>query len=450
MKLSEAAKIMKGELKGPDAYFFGAASDTRKLKPGELFFAWKGDRFDAHDYLESAELKGAICAVVERFIPSAEIAQIVVKDSQKALGVIAKEWRKSWKGVMIALTGSNGKTTLKEMIASILNVNHEVLATEGNYNNHIGCPLMLLRLSKHHTHAVIEMGANHPKEIEYLTKIVQPDIAILNNAGACHLEGFGSLEGVAQAKSEIFLGLSAAGTAIINADDQFFDYWNAALTNFKTYTFGIDHAADISATNIDGNNQFTLNIIPKQVSTTISLQLLGRHNILNALAASAAATAAGESIETIKTGLELLAPVQGRLQVVKIRENVQLINDAYNANPNSLKAGIDACNAGNRWLVLGDMRELGADQAVIHQECGVYAKQAGFQALFALGELTKHSVEGFGEGAVSFDDHPSLLAALSSKIDAYDEPALLTILLKGSNSMNMQYFYEALETRKQD
>ena len=444
MKLSEAAKIMKGELKGQDAYFFGAASDTRKLKPGELFFAWKGDRFDAHDYLESAELNGAICAVVERFIPSAQISQIVVKDSQKALGRIAKEWRRAWKGTMIALTGSNGKTTLKEMVTSILSVNHEVLATEGNYNNHVGCPLMLLRLNKHHTHAVIEMGANHPKEIEYLTKIVQPDIAILNNAGACHLEGFGSLEGVAKAKSEIFLGLASSGTAIINADDQFVDYWKSCVTDFKAYTFGIDHPADVMATKIKENHQFTLNIAPSKASAEITLQLLGRHNILNALAASAATTAAGESIETIKKGLESLAPVKGRLQVVKIKENVQLINDAYNANPNSLKAGIDACTAGNRWLVLGDMRELGVDEVDIHHECGAYAKAAGFSELFALGELTKHAVTGFGAGAQSYADHEVLLAALSAKIEAYEEETLLTILLKGSNSMNMQYFYEAL------
>ena len=444
MKLSEAAKIMKGELKGQDAYFFGAASDTRKLKPGELFFAWKGERFDAHDYLESAELKGAICAVVERFIPSAEIAQIVVKDSQKALGKIAKEWRKSWKGTMIALTGSNGKTTLKEMVTSILSVNHEVLATEGNYNNHVGCPLMLLRLNKHHTHAVIEMGANHPKEIEYLTKIVQPDIAILNNAGACHLEGFGSLEGVAKAKSEIFLGLASSGIAIINADDQFVDYWKSCITEFKSFTFGIENSADIFASEIEGNNQFILNIAPQKEATSITLQLLGRHNILNALAASAATTAAGESIETIKKGLEALVPVKGRLQVVKIKENVQLINDAYNANPNSLRAGIDACTVGNRWLVLGDMRELGTDEEKIHNECGIYAKNAGFSELFALGKLTMHTVKGFGEGATSYVDHEALLSALSEKIANYEDPTLLTILLKGSNSMNMQYFYEAL------
>lgn len=442
MKLSEAAKIMKGTLEGQDAYFFGAASDTRQLKPGELFFAWKGDRFDAHDYLESAELKGAICAVVERYIPSAQIAQIIVKDSQKALGMIAKEWRKQWKGTMIALTGSNGKTTLKEMITAILSVNHEVLATEGNYNNHVGCPLTLLKLNKHHTHAVVEMGASNPKEIEYLTKMVQPDIAILNNAGACHLEGFGSLEGVAKSKAEIFLGLAENGTAIINADDQFAQYWQECVQDFRSLTFGIEQNADVSASNI-ADSEFQLTIMPERNSAKVTLQLLGRHNILNALAASAAATAAGESIETIQQGLEALMPVKGRLQVVKIKENVQLINDAYNANPNSLKAGIDACTVGNRWLVLGDMRELGADGEKIHEECGTYAKNAGFNELFALGELTEHAVKGFGEGAKSYQDHEALLAELSQKVADYQDPTLLTILLKGSNSMNMQYFYEA-------
>lgn len=448
MKLSEAAKIMNGELRGQDAYFFGGASDTRKLKPGELFFAWKGDQFDAHDYLESAELNGAICAVVERFIPSAQIAQIIVKDTQKALGKIAKAWRKEWKGTMIALTGSNGKTTLKEMVTSILSVNHEVLATEGNYNNHVGCPLMLLRLNTHHTHAVIEMGASNPREIEYLTKIVQPDIAILNNAGACHLEGFGSIEGVAKAKAEIFEGLSKTGTAIINADDQFAEFWQTCVSDFNSLTFGIEHEADVMAKAIH-DRHFELNLMKTGEKAEIDLQLLGRHNILNALAASAATSAAGEKIETIQKGLEQLEPVKGRLQVVKIKENVQLINDAYNANPNSLKAGIDACSAGVRWLVLGDMRELGEAERSIHHECGQYAKDAGFSELFTLGELTKEAVKGFGEGGSNFDTHEALLGILAEKIEAYQDKTLLTILLKGSNSMNMQYFYEAL-TKDQD
>lgn len=449
MQLSDAAKIMNGELRGQDAYFFGAASDTRKLKPGELFFAWKGDQFDAHDYLESAELNGAICAIVERFIPSAQIAQIVVKDSQKALGKIAKAWRKEWQGTMIALTGSNGKTTLKEMVTSILSINHEVLATEGNYNNHVGCPLMLLRLNKHHTHAVIEMGASNPKEIEYLTKIVQPDIAILNNAGACHLEGFGSIEGVAKAKAEIFLGLSKNGTAIINADDAFSEYWHTCVTEFKSLTFGIDHAADVTATEIH-EQKFKLQFNQSHEHAEIDLKLLGRHNILNALAASAATSAAGETIDTIQQGLALLEPVKGRLQVVKIKDNVQLINDAYNANPNSLKAGIDACNAGVRWLVLGDMRELGERERDIHFECGEYAKNAGFSQLFALGELTRDTVKGFGEDAVSYENHDALLQSLRAQIERYQGSSLLTILLKGSNSMNMQYFYEALTQSLED
>lgn len=450
MKLSEAAKIMNGELIGQDAYFFGAASDTRKLKPGELFFAWKGERFDAHDYLESAEMKGAICAVVERFIPSAQIAQIVVKDSQKALAKIAKAWRKAWKGTMIALTGSNGKTTLKEMITSILSVKHEVLATEGNYNNHVGCPLMLLRLNTHHTHAVIEMGANHPKEIEFLTKIVQPDIAILNNAGACHLEGFGSLEGVAKAKSEIFMGLSESGTAIINADDAFAEFWQGNLEGQKVMTFGIDHPANVMASDFDGQH-FHLSIQLAEHSSQdsaleadVTLQLLGRHNILNALAATAATYSAGEKIDTIVRGLETLTPVKGRLQVVKIQDKVQLINDAYNANPNSLKAGIDACHAGIRWLVLGNMRELGSEEVAIHQDAGRYAKEAGFTKLFALGELAAHSANAFGDGGSSYENHEALLTALQSAISEYQEDALLTILLKGSNSMNMQFFYETL------
>lgn len=237
--------------------------------------------------------------------------------------------------------------------------------------------------------------------------------------------------------------MAKTGTAIINADDAFAKKWLKDVADFKHLTFGIKSASDVMAHQIEGRS-FELELKPLKERRKIELKLLGRHNILNALAASAAAVAAGESITTIQKGLERLEAVQGRLQVVKLKENVQLVNDAYNANPNSLKAGIDACNAGVRWLVLGDMRELGKEEIAIHQECGLYAKEAGFSKLFALGELTKASVTGFGAGAISFEDHQSLLEELRAAIDAYDDSTLLTILLKGSNSMNMQYFYEAL------
>lgn len=441
MKLSDAAKAMHGELKGKNAYFYGGASDTRKLKPGELFFAWQGESFDAHDFLESAEANGAIGAVVERFIPSAEISQIVVKDSQKALARIAKVWRKSWEGRCIGLTGSNGKTTLKEMLAAIFGVKYDVLATEGNYNNHVGCPLTLLQLSDHHTHAVIEMGASNPKEIDFLTRIVQPDIAILNNAGSCHLEGFGDLEGVAKAKAEIFHGLTDEGVAIINADDPFADFWRGEVEGKRTLTFGIENRADVYGTEIKGR-QFKLNYDGQSIQ--ISLNLLGRHNILNALAASAAAIAAGESLETIQTGLESLLPVAGRLQTLALKENAQIVNDAYNANPNSLRAGIDAFTEGERWLVLGDMRELGKDEIRIHQESGEYAKNAGFTKLFTLGDLAGNAAERFGEGAERFHEHAALLKRLQKAVEEYHAPDMLTILVKGSNSMNMQYFIQQL------
>ncbi len=445
MKLSDAAKAMYGELKGKNAYFYGGASDTRKLKPGELFFAWQGENFDAHDFLESAEANGAIAAVVERFVPSAEIAQIVVKDSQKALAQIAKAWRKNWQGKCIALTGSNGKTTLKEMLATILGVKYDVLATEGNYNNHVGCPLTLLQLSGHHTHAVIEMGASNPKEIDFLTKIVQPDIAILNNAGSCHLEGFGDLEGVAKAKAEIFNGLSREGWAIINADDPFATYWKEVAKDHQILTFGIEKSADVSAADIVGR-EFTL--CYQDQSVRVSLNLLGRHNILNALAAAAAAIAAGEELTTIKEGLEQLKPVAGRLQTLALKENAQIVNDAYNANPNSLRAGIDAFNEGERWLVLGDMRELGKDEVAIHQASGKYAKEAGFARLFALGELALHAAESFGEGASHYTSHEALLKELTVGIEEHQSPTMLTILVKGSNSMNMQFFIQQLTSQK--
>lgn len=445
MKLSEASHIIHGTLHGEDAHFFGASSDTRLLAPGELFFAWKGDNFDAHQFLESAAAKGAIAAVVERFIPSAELAQIVVDDSQKALAVLAKAWKKEWQGTTIALTGSNGKTTLKEMIRSILSLRHSVLATEGNFNNHVGCPLTLLKLSEKHDIAVIEMGANHAGEIAYLTDLVGPDIAIINNAGPCHLEGFGSIEGVANAKAEIYQGLTDNGVAVINGDDAYALLWKEKAAGHKQITFGTyeNAQADLTYEIIEGMT-FVLRYQDKSVE--VSLNLLGAHNIRNSAAAAAAALMAGATFEDIKQGLEALMPVKGRLEPIAYRDHITLINDAYNANPNSLKAGINALKSPDRWVVLGDMRELGSDEIKLHKECGVYAKDAGVTRLFTLGDLSKHMTLAFGEGAAHYNSHDSLFNALQAALNDYSGEAL-EVLFKGSNSMNMPLVINALLKR---
>lgn len=442
MKLSDAAKILNGELKGEDAIFYGASTDTRSIQAGQLFFAWKGDKHDAHNFLDSIEAQGAIGAIVERYTPSVNISQIVVKDSQKALGILAKEWKKQWKGTAIALTGSNGKTTLKEMIASILREKGQTLATEGNYNNHVGCPLTVLKLTDQHEYAVIEMGANHFEEIRYLTKIVHPNVAIVNNAGPCHLEGFGSIEGVAKAKGEIFEGLAKDGIAIINADDDYAKYWLGINTDHKTMTFGIRNDADVMAKNIQ-KQSFELVIHGESIH--VNLPLVGVHNILNACAAAAATYSVGVTLAEIKQGLENLHCVKGRLEKIQLSPNHILINDAYNGNPASLKAGIDALEgiADHTWLVLGDMRELGDLAISMHEDCGRYAKVKGFDQLLALGELSQKSAEAFGEGGRHFTSHDDIIATLQENLKAIQNESV-AILVKGSNSMKMFVVAEAM------
>ena len=442
MKLSDAAKILNGELKGEDALFYGASTDTRSIQAGQLFFAWKGDKHDAHNFLDSIEAQGAIGAIVERYTPSVNISQIVVKDSQKALGILAKEWKKQWKGTAIALTGSNGKTTLKEMIASILREKGQTLATEGNYNNHVGCPLTVLKLTDQHEYAVIEMGANHFEEIRYLTKIVQPNVAIVNNAGPCHLEGFGSIEGVAKAKGEIFEGLAKDGIAIINADDDYAKYWLGINTDHKIMTFGIRNDADVMAKNIQ-KQSFELVIHGESIH--VNLPLVGVHNILNACAAAAATYSVGVTLAEIKQGLENLHCVKGRLEKIQLSPNHILINDAYNGNPASLKAGIDALEgiADHTWLVLGDMRELGDLAVSMHEDCGRYAKVKGFDQLLALGELSQKSAEAFGEGGRHFTSHDDIIATLQENLKAIQNESV-AILVKGSNSMKMFVVAEAM------
>lgn len=479
MRLSEAEKIMQGTLKGKDAHFYGASSDTRLLRPGELFFAWQGEHFDAHNFLSQAANKGAIAAIVERYQPKENIRQIVVKNSMEALATLAKAWREQWqasgKKLIIALTGSNGKTTLKEMTKTILAQNHVVLATEGNFNNHVGCPLTLLKLNEKHEIAIIELGANHPGEIDYLTHLVQPDMAIINNAGPCHLEGFGTLQGVAEAKAEIFHGLSSKGIAIINGEDAFSSYWLEVTEKYHRVVFknrvtdaseeiltpppgGEEGYQQVGYKTLDkgeGTNGFTLycptvygqhtagqkkasetRASEKEDSIDIYLKLAGQHNILNAVAAATLSLLAGVSLKKIKKGLEAFNPVVGRLEPILYQKNIVLINDAYNANPNSLKVGIDSLKAINRWLVLGDMKELGPQEREYHQKAGYYAKENGINKLFTLGELSKATAEAFGREAYVFESKEALIKILQEELTHYGGESL-EVLFKGSNSMKI-------------
>jgi len=336
---------------------------------------------------------------------------------------------------LVAITGSNGKTTTKEMIAAILSRAGKALATRGNLNNDIGVPLTLMRLDASYRHGVIEMGANHPGEIAYLVNITRPQVAVITNAGSAHLEGFGSIEGVARAKGEIYGALEADGVAVINADDAYADLWRALAAKCRVFSFGIDKPADVSAKwqgDVHGSH---LHLHTPVGDAELNLALPGRHNVMNALAATAAALAMGVSLDGVVKGLEGLAPVGGRLQIREGINGATIIDDSYNANPVSLRAGIDVLAAcqGRRYLALGDMGELGADAEQLHAEAGTYARQAGIDGVYATGPLSKGAVEAFGTGGHHFAEQQQLIAALKTELDSG-----VTVLVKGSRSSRME------------
>ncbi|MDS4026856.1 MAG: UDP-N-acetylmuramoyl-tripeptide--D-alanyl-D-alanine ligase [Candidatus Contendobacter sp.] len=442
LRLREAACLLNGEASGADVVFTTVSTDSRQLSVGALFVALTGPNFDGHDFIAAARERGAVAALVSR--PVADpLPQLRVADTRLALGQLAAAWRSRFTGMLVALTGSNGKTTLKEMIAAILRVCGPTLATEGNLNNDIGVPLTLLRLNGEHAHAVIEMGANHPGEIAYLTGLAQPDVAIINNAGPCHLEGFGDVAGVARAKGEIFQGLWPKGVAVINRDDEYADYWVGLNSGRRIMDFGLDRPAMVRGEILDAaSNRFRLSTTMEEI--TVRLPLTGRHNVRNALAAAAAALAVGATLEDIRRGLESLREVGGRLQHLLGRHGGAVIHDAYNANPASLAAALAAVGAGpgRKWLVLGDMRELGPAADAWHARSGSEARVAGFERLYALGEHSRAAVAAFGTGAAHFEDVDALVADLNRDLHQDGEPAV--VLVKGSRGMRMERVVTAL------
>lgn len=410
--------------------------DSRTTQAGDLFIALKGERFDAHEFVP--QIAGKASAALVSHPLDVAIPQVVVPDVRLALGQLAKYWRKQFTQPVIGLTGSNGKTTLKEMLTAILSQQGQTLATLGNLNNDIGVPLTLLRLRADDQFAVIEMGANHFGEIDYLTHLAQPNVAILNNAGAAHLEGFGDIAGVARAKGEIFAGLAAGGIAVINADDTYADYWRELNQNRPLLSFGFSQDADLHG---EVNTANQLVIYQGSDSVAVRLKLLGKHNQLNALAAAAGATALGLSLAVIKQGLESLQPVKGRLNPKQGRQGAWIIDDTYNANPSSTTAAIAvlAEQQGRKILVLGDMGELGTTGEQLHFELGQLAKSAGIDELYSLGQLSAAASRAFGAGAYAFQDLADLLASLSPKLRPDTQ-----ILVKGSRSARMERVVEAL------
>ena len=437
-ELSSLARTLSGTLVGPDAGFAGVSTDTRSLRAGELFVALRGPNFDGHAFVSEAAGRGAAAAVVERSL-DAPLPRLQVANSLAALGAMAADWRSRFTLPVIAVTGSFGKTTVKEMMAAITATRGEVLATRGNLNNEIGLPLTLFGLDEQHRAAVLEMGANHVGEIARLVAIGRPSVGLVTAAGPVHLEGFGSLEGVARGKGEMFAGLPDDGTAIINADDPFAPLWRELAGARRAIAFGLSAPAEFRAEQVRQSLDATGPLLEFQLvtpdgSVDVRLSLPGRHNAANALAAAAATWAAGWSLDEIVAGLAGVSGVKGRMSLRKARGGALIIDDTYNANPTALQAAIDYATAlpGETWLVLGDMRELGEASSELHTAAGDYARSHGVARLFTIGPESVAAVAGFG-GGEHFDDARALAEVLAAEL-----PADVNLLVKGSRSMRLE------------
>jgi UDP-N-acetylmuramoyl-tripeptide--D-alanyl-D-alanine ligase len=442
--LSQVAVAVGGRLIGPDVPLAGVTTDTRTVAPGQLFIALRGERFDAHDFLDQAVAAGAAAVLVadDSKLP-AGVPAVVVADTRLALGALAAAWRAGFTLPVIAVTGSNGKTTTKEMIAAILKVafGDAVLATRGNFNNDIGLPLTLLGLNAGHRAAVIEMGMNHPGEIAYLAPLGAPTVALVTNAQRAHLEGMGDLDEVAREKGSIFTGLTSGGVAVINADDAYADCWRGMAAPHAVRSFAIDHAADVRGQVRQHGLETQLTLSAAEGEGELRLRVAGRHNARNAVAAAAACLAAGLPLADVLAGLESFAGVKGRLQRRAGRAGAEILDDTYNANPDSVRAGIDvlAATIGRKIMVLGDMGEIGEASGQYHDEIGGYAKSQGIDRLFALGEASQQAVRNFGEGARHFCNVEKLVAAVDKELGPET-----TVLVKGSRFMKMERVADAL------
>ena len=434
--LSAVAHEVNGRLIGADTGFGVVATDTRALAPGALFVAISGERFDGNDFIVEAHSKGAAGALVSR--PAAiALPQIQVTDTRRAFGAMARAWRANFGIPVVAITGSAGKTTVKELVASIVGVRHSVCVTQGNLNNEIGVPLTLMRLDESDEALVVELGANHAGEIDMLAALVQPTVGVITNAYAAHLEGFGSLAGVAAAKGELLEHLPRAGTAVLNADDPYFADWRARTPTEYVITFGATAEADCQLLGepVFGTQATRFSMrLPTGDSLEVDLPLLGMANVTNALAATAAAHAVGVSVEEIRTGLESIAPIRGRLTALPGIDGSTIIDDSYNANPSAARAALDflAKQLGRRVFVLGDMGELGVEGEELHQEVGRYAISR-CDDFFAVGSLAAAAAEAYGKRARSFTDNAVLAAELVSLLGPD-----VTVLIKGSRAMGLE------------
>lgn len=443
LTLSELTNALEARLIGTDASFDGVSIDSRAIQPGQLFIALTGPRFDGHDYLNDVAGKGAVAALVEREVADSALPQLLVKDTRQALGQLGALNRAAFTQPVAAVTGSSGKTTVKEMLASILRTRGPVLATRGNLNNDLGVPLTLIELAPEHTSAVIELGASRLGEIAYTVGLTKPHVAILNNAGTAHVGEFGGPEKIVEAKGEIIEGLAADGIAVLNLDDKAFGIWKTRAAGRQVLTFALSnseanfHASDL-ATDARGCPAFNLHT--PEGSERVQLNLLGTHNVANALAAAAAAHALGVSLFGIATGLGAVQPVKGRTVAQLAKNGMRVIDDTYNANPTSMCAAVDilAGFSGRTVLVLGDIGELGDWAEQGHRDVGEYAR-GKVSALYAVGPNMVHAVNAFGEQAQHFGTQAELIQALAAEQDTNT-----TILIKGSRSAAMENIVAAL------
>jgi len=439
MSVASAATAIGAQSFG-SATFRGVGTDSRTLPEGALFVALRGEQFDGHDHIPDALARG-VAVVMTQKRPAEDVPALLVDDTRAAMLELSRHWRNQFELPVAAVTGSNGKTTVKEMLAAIFNCQPPSLATAGNFNNDIGVPLTLFGLGAEHRSAVFELGANHVGEIAMLTKLVRPKVGVITQCAPAHLEGFGTVEDVARAKGELFEHLDPDGTAIINAEDAFAPLWREIKGARDSLSFGLSQTADVSATwSLQADVTRVVLLTPNGV-TEVRLRLPGRHSVMNALAATAAALAMGYDLEDVAHGLSKVEPIKGRLRPLLTSQEVRVLDDTYNANPTSLRAGLEVLSQydGVTWLVMGDMAELGDAESRFHEEAGVLAREYGVQRLFATGSRARYAVDAFGEGAEHFDDQAELIDALCASTDAG-----VTLLIKGSRSMKMERVVAAL------
>jgi len=420
--------------------FTGVTTDSREVQPGMLFAALPGERVDGHDFVAQAEEAGAVAVLVQRPVLSG-VPQLRVGSVLMALGELARAWRETLDVRVAALTGSNGKTTTKELLTSILRRVGEVHATAGNYNNELGLPLTMFGLAPHHDFAVLEMGAGKAGDIRYLAGLAKPDVGAITNVGPAHLKGMGSVEGVARTKGELYASLPAEGFAVFNIEEPWLGLWRELATAGHTLTFGFAEDADVHAVPRDGGWRVTT----PGGAFDLALHLPGKHNVLNALAATAMAHALGVDLGAIEAGLAATRPVPGRLNLVTTRSGWRVIDDSYNANPASLRAALEVLTAqpGAAWAVLGDMRELGDDSDRMHAEAGALARELGVERLWVVGPRSRAMVTAFGSGGAHFPTRRALIEDLCGALEARDDTDV-TCLVKGSRSMGMEKIVEAL------